>query len=321
MEKGRLPQMKNEQLVTRIRAGVDVAENMLALYEQMKGLIYIIARRYQAYGELDDLQQEGFLGLYAAVDHYDPERGSFGTCAALWIRQTIVRYLEEHGNAVRIPTGERQRQREYKKFLRTFEQENGRKPEEFEICYYLGSSPESLEGLRRRSGIWNISSLDQPTAAEEQRTISDIVPDTRDAYAELLEEQYQQELKTVIWPLVDALPGDEPKVIRGRYQEEKTLRQLGEELGCCLDNIRQIERRALAELRKPTKICRLRPFGQDDDIKSRGMRGTGTERFNQTWTSATERIILEEEEYEERLMNSLRKVNCQKNPAKPNVQK
>ena len=59
-------------------------------------------------------------------------------------------------------------------------------------------------------GIWNISSLDQPTAAEEQRTISDIVPDTRDAYAELLEEQYQQELKTVIWPLVDALPGDEP---------------------------------------------------------------------------------------------------------------
>ena len=98
MKKGRLLQMKNEQLVTRIRAGVDVAENMLALYEQMKGLICIIARRYQAYGELEDLQQEGFFGLYAAVDHYDPERGSFGTCAALWIRQTIVRYLEEHGN-------------------------------------------------------------------------------------------------------------------------------------------------------------------------------------------------------------------------------
>ena len=168
--------------------------------------------------------------------------------------------------------GERQRQREYKKFLRTFEQENGRKPEEFEICYYLGLNPEFLEGLRRRSGIWNISSLDQPTAAEEQRTISDIVPDTRDAYAELLEEQYQQELKTVILATCGRTAGRRTKGNTGKVSGRKTLRQLGEELGCCLDNIRQIERRALAELRKPAKICRLRPFWQDDDIKSRGMK-------------------------------------------------
>ncbi len=66
--------MSNEQLVTRIKAGVDVAENMERLYFQVKGFIHSIAWGYRGFGEIEDLEQEGYLALYPAIDGYDPER-------------------------------------------------------------------------------------------------------------------------------------------------------------------------------------------------------------------------------------------------------
>lgn len=67
--------MENEQLVARIQAGEDVAENMLKLYDQNKGFIAKVAKKYQGLAELDDLLQEGYIGLSEAVDHFDAGRG------------------------------------------------------------------------------------------------------------------------------------------------------------------------------------------------------------------------------------------------------
>ena len=59
--------MTNEQLVALIRAGDNEAENMLVLWQQNKGFIYKIAMKYQGYAEIEDLLQEGYLGLCEAV--------------------------------------------------------------------------------------------------------------------------------------------------------------------------------------------------------------------------------------------------------------
>lgn len=67
--------MTNEELVLQIRNAVSPAELMLQLWKQNYGLIYKIANRYKSLDDIEDLLQEGFLGLYEAVRHYNPDIG------------------------------------------------------------------------------------------------------------------------------------------------------------------------------------------------------------------------------------------------------
>ena len=80
--------MTNEQLVELIQAGTDVADNMLRLYQQTAGLIAKIAGDYRGQEDLEDLKQQGYLGLYPAVDGYRAETGvPFASYAAYWMRE------------------------------------------------------------------------------------------------------------------------------------------------------------------------------------------------------------------------------------------
>lgn len=67
--------MTNEQLVARIQAGENVSENMSQLYDQVKDFIRSIAWKYRNSAELDDLEQEGYLALYPAIDGFNPAAG------------------------------------------------------------------------------------------------------------------------------------------------------------------------------------------------------------------------------------------------------
>ena len=90
--------MDNEQLVIKIKASIDVADNMLALWQQNRGFIHKIVNQYKAYAEEEDLEQEGYLGLSAAVDHYNPDEGvTFIHYASFWIKQYIARYIRGNG--------------------------------------------------------------------------------------------------------------------------------------------------------------------------------------------------------------------------------
>lgn len=84
--------MTNEELAVRIKAGLDVTENMLDLWQQNKRFIYKIAKKYSGHAELEDLEQEGYLALYDAVDGFDPSKGvRFLTYASYWISNTAYR--------------------------------------------------------------------------------------------------------------------------------------------------------------------------------------------------------------------------------------
>ena len=90
--------MENEQLVIRIRAGENVADNMLQLWQQNRGFIHKIVNQYKAYADEEDLEQEGYLGLNEAVRHYNPDEGvTFLHYAYYWIKQYIVRYIKGNG--------------------------------------------------------------------------------------------------------------------------------------------------------------------------------------------------------------------------------
>ena len=94
----------NEQFVRRIKAGEDVADNMLRLWQQNEGFIAMLAMRHRGYAEQEDLRQEGYIGLCEAVRQYDPSKGvPFINYAAFWIRHAMRRYISNCCGTIRLP--------------------------------------------------------------------------------------------------------------------------------------------------------------------------------------------------------------------------
>lgn len=289
----------NEQLVIRIKAGIDVAENMLKLWQQNRGYIHKIVNSYKNYAEEDDLQQEGYLGLSAAVDHYSQNEGvPFISYAAYWIRQRIVRYIKSNGT-VRLPEHMHGSIRDYKAMVSKWQRDLGRKPSDREIRHYLCISQEKLENIEKAAQMGKIGSLDVPVGEDEDNSLYDLLPGSGNEEEAVLDKVQQEQLSKVLWGLVDVLPGQQPSVIRARYQGGMTLKAIADTEGVTLEAIRQQEQKGLRELRKPSRSNQLKPFLLEDHIYSKALKGNGVGAFRRTWTSSTERLALWEEERQE----------------------
>lgn len=88
------------------------------------------------------------------------------------------------------------------------------------------------------------------------------------------------------------MPGNEPEIIRKRYREELTVKEIGQRLGISVEAARQWEYKGLRELRKPSKARILREFLEDGRIYNSALHGNEVSSFNRTWTSFTERVAL-----------------------------
>lgn len=285
--------MTNEELVIKIKAGADTAENMLALWEQNKRFIYSIAKRYKGLAEMDDLEQEGYLALYDAVDGYDPELGyKFLSYAEHWIKQRIMRYIMNNGT-VRIPVHEGEKLREYKKLVNAYRIHLGRKPSRHEIAHNMGISYNVVIELEKADQMAKLGSLDSYLSEDDDsETVGDMVADDVDIETDVLEKVQREQLKEVLWSMVDALPEQQAEVIRQRFQEEKSLRNIGEKIGVTPDRVRSIEANALRGLRRSRNTRVLKSFLLDERTYSMGLNGTSVECFNRTWTSSTERAAI-----------------------------
>lgn len=278
--------MSNEDLVKNIKAGVEVTENMAALYKQNKGLIRQIARSFRRPDDVEDLEQEGFIGMCRAVDAWDPERGIlFFDYAGYWIRQSMLRYLENCGGCIRIPSYRRAQILKYRRIREQILKDQGREPMDSEFCDGLGVSMETLRQIKKDLAKLNTESLYIPLS-EDGYTLEEVIPAPDNQYSPVLDSVWQEELRKVIWPEVDALGEQQSRAIRARYQEGKTLKEAGKDLGCSGNYVRILEKEALK------RLCyskALRRFADDEALRGRGMKGTGVQTFRNTWTSATER--------------------------------
>lgn len=285
----------NEQLVIRIKAGIDVADNMLQLWLQNQGYITSIAKRLQGYEDKEDLMQQGYIGLCNAVDGYNPDEGVlFLTYAGFWIRQSMQRYIEDCGSVVRISVHCRNRIREYEKFCRTFELYYGRKPTDGEIQLYLGISKEKLKDIRKAAQMSNIGSMDVHVGNDEECSMYDLLPGEESPEDGIIEKLQQEQLRDTLWNVVDDLPGQQSAVIRMRYQDGKTLKEAGDAVGLTVEQARQQQNKALRELRGNRELWALR-YG---DTYNRALKGNGVANFNRTWTSSTEYAALKLSESE-----------------------
>lgn len=284
--------MVNEQLVLLIKGGIDTTDNMLQLWQQNQGFIWKIANIYKGYEDIEDLRQQGYIGLCDAVQGYRPEENvPFINYAALWVRQSMKRYIESSGNVVKLPSHSWQKQIKYKKLLHDFALQVGREPTDWEICRYMGISYKELEGVKQAAQMSNIGSLDIHIGAEGDSTIGDFVQGNDDVESTVLDEIEKEELKEMLWSMVDKLQGNQPQVLRSLFQEGKTLKATGEEIGVTTERIRVIRQNALKELRKPSRKRMLIAY-LPEAMECIAYRHNGVDEFNRTWTSSTELAAL-----------------------------
>ena len=290
--------MTNEQLAVRIRAGENVGDNMAILYDQVKDFIHAMAYKYHGQGELEDLEQEGFLALYDAIDHYEADQGvKFLTYASHWIRQRMQKYIQNTGSPLRLSAGRQKAIRKYRKFCTEFQTEQGRKPTEAELCRSLWLTLEQLREIQYDACMTAVKSLDAPikgAEGEEDTTLGELAASAADPCEELLDRLEQEELCSILWQCVDSLPGKQPDVIRSRYKGNMTMKQCGQFCGISEAEARKQQLKALRSLRTGKNAKLLYPFVLEDErIYSGALIGNGVERFNHTWTSSTERVAME----------------------------
>jgi RNA polymerase primary sigma factor len=206
--------MTNEELVHNIQQGTERQGYMLELWGQNIGLIKKEALKYAAYEEMDDLTQQGFIGLYMAAVNYNPDEGAlFSTYATFWIRQSIQRYIEECGGVVRVPSGVSGLVRRYKKLESYMMANHGRKPTEKETMINLGISWERLEQIRDAMRANDIESLDKSVGHDgEQVELLELVAGGENPEAETLDRMEREELEGVLWGMVGRLPQEQRHV-------------------------------------------------------------------------------------------------------------
>src|SRR5579884_1190666 len=221
-------------------------------------LVVSQARRYQGHGlSMEDLVQEGMLGLIRAVEKFDWRRGfKFSTYGTLWIRQAIQRGLQNHGRTIRLPVHVAQQQVKLRKLESELSGRLSREPTDEELAEVADMPLDQVIELRELNR--SLTSLDQPVG-DEDTAFGDLLPSDRpEPHEEVAEADRDQRVNA----LVAHLPDGERDVIRLRFgltgEEPLTLRQTGIELGITPERARQLEERGLNRLAGSGELAALR---------------------------------------------------------------
>jgi RNA polymerase primary sigma factor len=235
--------------------GVEGRRARQELIEKNLRLVVSVAKRYRWAPEalaLEDLIQEGNMGLIRAAEKFDPGRGyRFSTYAVWWIRQAIGRAIADKGRTIRIPVHMGEKISRVKRTGTELAHKIGRQPTEEEIAGELGWDAESVEFAM--GAAHDATSLDKPVGSEDTAPwrISDFVEDeeasgTPDAVIGELEVEH---LKAAI----ESLPERARYVLVRRYGlddgEPATLLALGAELGVPPEHVRRLQREAERAIR------------------------------------------------------------------------
>jgi RNA polymerase sigma factor (sigma-70 family) len=222
-------------------------------------LVVSQARRYQGHGlPMEDLVQEGMLGLIRAVEKFDWRRGfKFSTYGTLWIRQALQRGLQNHGRTIRLPVHVAQRQTKVRKVESELSTKLGREPTDEEIAAEAKLEVDEVAELRELTR--GLTSLDQPVGEDGETAFGDLLASDRPEPTEEVESAERQEL---ISGAVAQLPEAERNVIRLRFglagTEPLNLRQTGIELGIPLSKARELEAQGLSRLAMSSALEELR---------------------------------------------------------------
>jgi RNA polymerase primary sigma factor len=209
-----------------------------------------ITRNYTKAGvPLLDLIQEGNLGLIRAVEKFDYKMGyKLSTYATWWIRQAVTRALADQGRTIRLPVHVAEQVRRAQRSRRQLAQKLNRDPSVEEIAVDSGFTTERVQELFDL--IENTVSLETPVGDGESM-VADLIEDEK---SESPDGATANNARSV--ELAEAVEGLNPRmkhVVMRRFgldgNPPQTLEEVGQELGITRERVRQLETRALKELR------------------------------------------------------------------------
>lgn len=222
-----------------------------------------VAKQYQNTGlTLEDLINEGNLGLIEAARRYDPTKGfKFISYAVWWIRQSILKAAADNSRTIRLPHNRLGEIQKINRATIEFEQKYEREPTPEELAEILDMELEKVELSLKMSK--KQTSLDVPMANDEDNNSLISVLENTDTPLPT-DELIKQSLAEDIERSLKHLKGIEAEVIRMFFglggRPEMTLEEIGNVFGLTRERIRQIKERGLRRLKKLSKTYNLHSY-------------------------------------------------------------
>ena len=245
------------EMATRAKAGDFEARQ--SMIEHNLRLVVSIAKMYAGRGvPMQDLVEEGNLGLMHAIDKFDPQRGfRFSTYATWWIRQSVDRALMMQGRTIRLPVTvvrELQHVIRARKLLESDAEFISTRPEgvrDIDVAHFLGRDVQDVSELLALAET--PKSLDAPSnAADGEGTLMDTVADDPEHDPSGLMQAHEVSELMETW--LAGLSEREREVLDGRFglhdHEVETLEELSQRLGLTRERVRQIQVESLNKLKK-----------------------------------------------------------------------
>ena len=215
-------------------------------------LVVNIARAYTGKGlPLQDLIEEGNLGLLRAVEGFDPEMNTrFSTYASYWIKQSIKRALVNSAKTIRIPAYMVELLSKWRRANARLQDELNRTPTPDEIAKDLGLPAKKLKIVKKAIQLYN--STPQTDQTEGGWSLGEMIADERTKRPE--DELIENDNLSHVYRMLKTMDPREATILRMRFglddSEPKTLKEIGKTLGLTRERVRQIENEALNKLAK-----------------------------------------------------------------------